>query len=225
MGIWGDLATFLQDVNDYAPECQPPFQELTVYAPLGRSVEVTKVSCWVPQEPQRLAFSYSIVGGEGRGGHQDVGEGAGRGQQWFPSSATLLSGNSQSRFSLRGPILVHDNIMLGPPWPEQPRTYELLIRVADAGPSIPHLSTTATVIVHLVPWSTSTVATRTHRATVRGALGPWEVGREDLEGRGDPVFQTDRWGKTLQREPLSVKSLAIQKSNSGVWGGPTLGGV
>ncbi|XP_070632809.1 cadherin-related family member 4 isoform X14 [Bos indicus] len=29
-----------QDVNDHAPECEPPFQELTVYAHLGRSLEV-----------------------------------------------------------------------------------------------------------------------------------------------------------------------------------------
>lgn len=86
----------------------------------------------------------------------------------------LLSGNSQSRFSLQGATLVYNNILLGPLWPEQFYTYELLIRVADAGPSIPHLSTTATVSVHLIPWSASTVATRTHRSTVRG--GPWDLG-------------------------------------------------
>lgn len=71
---------------------------------------------------------------------------------------------------------MHSDLMLAAPWPEQPRTYELLIRVADAGPSIPHLSTTATVIVHLVPWRGSTVATITHGTTVRGvpqALGGW----------------------------------------------------
>lgn len=64
----GDLATFFQDVNDHAPECEPPFQELTIHTSLARSMEVTKMSCWVPQEPERLAFSYSIVGGEGHGG-------------------------------------------------------------------------------------------------------------------------------------------------------------
>nr|XP_012626746.1 cadherin-related family member 4 isoform X4 [Microcebus murinus] len=127
----------VEDVNDYAPECEPSFQELTIYTSLGQSVEVTKVSCRIPQEPQRLAFSYDIVGG-----------------------------NSQSRFSLQGAILVHNDPALGSPWPEHPRTYELLIRVADAGPSISHLSTTATIIVHLVPWKASTVATSTHRATV-----------------------------------------------------------
>ncbi|KAB1263945.1 Cadherin-related family member 4 [Camelus dromedarius] len=133
----------VEDVNDHAPECEPPFQELTIHSHLGHSVEVTKVSCRVPQEPHRLVFSYSIVGGEGHG-------------------------NSQSRFSLQGAVLVYNDLMLGLSWPEQPHTYELLIHVADAGPSTPHLSTTTTVIVHLVPWTASTVATSTHRATVRG---------------------------------------------------------
>ncbi|XP_027439637.2 cadherin-related family member 4 isoform X3 [Zalophus californianus] len=148
----------VEDVNDHAPECQPPFQELTIYAPLGRSVEVTKVSCWVPQEPQRLVFSYSIVGG-----------------------------NSQSRFSLQGPILVLNN-MLGPPWPEQPHTHELLIRVADAGRSIPHLSATATVIVHLVPWSTSTAATRTRSAAVTSVTTPLLVTDTEAFWQPEPWF-------------------------------------
>ncbi|GAB1294671.1 Cadherin-related family member 4 [Apodemus speciosus] len=126
----------VEDVNDHAPECEPPFQELTIYTPLSHSMEVTKVSCWIPQEPQRSTLSYSIVGG-----------------------------NSQSRFRLQGTILVYNDTVLGPPWPEQPCTYELLIHVADVGPSIPHLSTTATIIVHLVPWKASTVATSTHQST------------------------------------------------------------
>lgn len=141
-----NVVAFLQDVNDHAPECEPPFQELTIYTALGRSMEVTKVSCWIPQEPQRLTLSYSIMGG-----------------------------NSQSRFRLQGTILVYNDTVLGPPWPEPPSTHELLIHVADMGPSTPHLSTTATIIVHLVPWKASTVATSTHQSTVRG-LGGWERG-------------------------------------------------
>ncbi|XP_072577069.1 cadherin-related family member 4 isoform X7 [Vulpes vulpes] len=178
----------VEDVNDHSPECQPPFQELTIYTPLGRSVEVTKVSCWVPQEPQRLTFSYSIVGGEGHGGHQAVGEGAGQGQQWFPSSATLFSGTSQSRFSLQGAILVYNDITLGPPWPEQPHSYELLIRVADSGPSIPHLSTTATIIVHVVPWNASTAATRIHRVTVPSMMTPLLVTDTEVFWQPEPWF-------------------------------------
>uniref|UniRef100_G1R5D8 Cadherin related family member 4 n=1 Tax=Nomascus leucogenys TaxID=61853 RepID=G1R5D8_NOMLE len=126
--------------------------ELAIYAPLGRSVEVTKVSCQIPQEPQRLTTPIASW---------EVGD----------------MGNSQNQFILQGATLVHSDLVLGPFWPEQPRTYELLIRVADAGPSPTHLSTTATIIVHLVPRRASTVATSTHRTTVRRLLGPsagWE---------------------------------------------------
>lgn len=77
---------------------------------------------------------------------------------------------------------MYNGTVLEPPWPEQLCTYELLIRVADVGPSIPHLSTTATIIVHLAPWKASTVATSTHQSTVRGVLRPLGIGREDLEG-------------------------------------------
>ncbi|XP_064352602.1 cadherin-related family member 4 isoform X2 [Camelus dromedarius] len=179
----------VEDVNDHAPECEPPFQELTIHSHLGHSVEVTKVSCRVPQEPHRLVFSYSIVGGEGhgRGGLPGCGGGAGQGQQWPPSSATLFSGNSQSRFSLQGAVLVYNDLMLGLSWPEQPHTYELLIHVADAGPSTPHLSTTTTVIVHLVPWTASTVATSTHRATVSSMMTPLLV--TDMEA----FWQPESW--------------------------------
>ncbi|XP_028019016.1 cadherin-related family member 4 [Balaenoptera acutorostrata] len=149
----------VEDVNDHAPECEPPFQELTIHTHLGRSMEVTRVSCQVPQEPQRLAFSYSIVGG-----------------------------NSRSQFSLQGAVLVHNDLMLGPSWPEQPHTYELLIRVADAGPSTPHLSTTATVIVHLVPWRASTVATSTHRATVISMMTPLLVTDMEAFWQPEPWF-------------------------------------
>ncbi|EDL21254.1 mCG18846, isoform CRA_e [Mus musculus] len=149
----------VEDVNDHAPECEPPFQELTIYTPMGHSMEVTKVSCWIPQEPQRLTLSYSIVGG-----------------------------NSQSRFRLQGAILVYNDTVLGPPWPEQPCTYELLIHVADVGPSIPHLSTTTTIIVHLVPWKASTVATSTHQSTVSSTMTPLIVTELEAFWKPEPWF-------------------------------------
>lgn len=167
-----DLATCLQDVNDHAPECEPPFQELAVHTSPGSSTEVTTVSCRVPQEPQRLAFSYSIVGGEAR--PPGCGRGAGQASHG-PLLLPLLSGDGQGRFRLQGAALLHEDLPSGPPPPEQPQTYELWIRVADAGPSTPHLSTTATVIVHLVPPRASTAATSTNGATVRGP-GPVRVG-------------------------------------------------
>ncbi|XP_028742895.1 cadherin-related family member 4 isoform X1 [Peromyscus leucopus] len=149
----------VEDVNDHAPECEPPFQELTTYTPLGRSMEVTKVSCRIPREPQRSALTYSIVGG-----------------------------NSQSRFRLQGTVLMHNDTVLGPPWPEQPCTYELLIHVADAGPSIPHLSTTTTIIVHLVPWRAGTVATSTHRSTVSSTMTPLIVTEVEAFWKPEPWF-------------------------------------
>ncbi|KFO18582.1 Cadherin-related family member 4 [Fukomys damarensis] len=149
----------VEDVNDHAPECEPPFQELTISSPLGHNVEVTKMSCQILQEPQRLALSYSIVGG-----------------------------NSQSRFRLQGAILVHNDSVLGPPWPQQPCTYELLIRVADAGPSTSHLSTTATIIVHLLPWKASTMATRTHRAIVPSMMTPLLVTDTEVFWHPEPWF-------------------------------------
>ncbi|KAL1782339.1 cadherin-related family member 4 [Sigmodon hispidus] len=149
----------VEDVNDHAPECEPPFQELTIYTPLGRSMEVTKVSCWIPQEPQRSTLSYSIVGG-----------------------------NSQNRFRLQGTVLMYNDSVLGPPWPEQPCTYELLIHVADVGPSIPHLSTTATIIAHLVPWKASTVATSTHRSTVSSTMTPLIVTDVETFWKPEPWF-------------------------------------
>ncbi|KAM5291875.1 cadherin-related family member 4 [Ctenodactylus gundi] len=149
----------VEDVNDYAPECEPPFQELTIYTALGQTMEVTKVSCWIPQEPQRLDFSYNIVGG-----------------------------NNESRFRMQGAVLVHDDPMLGPPWREQSCTYELLIRVADVGSSIPHLSTTATIIVHLDPWRASTVATSTHRATVTTTMTPMLMTGIEAFWKPEPWF-------------------------------------
>ncbi|XP_004676211.1 PREDICTED: cadherin-related family member 4 [Condylura cristata] len=154
-----NIAIEVEDVNDHMPKCEPPFQELTIYTPLGHSVEVTKVSCRIPQEPQRLAFSYSIV-----------------------------RGNTQSQFSLQGTVLVYNNLMLRPSWPKQPHTYELLIHVADAGPFTSHLSTTATVIVHVVPGSTSTMATRTHRDTEPSMMTPLFVMNTETFWQPEPWF-------------------------------------
>ncbi|XP_004615183.2 cadherin-related family member 4 [Sorex araneus] len=145
----------VEDVNEHAPECEPPFQELTIHIPPGRSVEVTKVSCWIPQEPQRLTFSYSIV-----------------------------RGNNQNQFSLQGAILVYKGLTLQPSWPEKPHTYELLVRVADEGPSTLHLSTTATITVHLVPWRPSTIAT----TTVSSLMTPLVVRVTEAFWQPEPWF-------------------------------------
>ncbi|CAK6435894.1 unnamed protein product [Pipistrellus nathusii] len=154
------VAVEVEDVNEHAPECEPPFQELAVHASPGSSTEVTRLSCRVPQEPQRLAFSYSLVGGAGQG-----------------------------RFRLQGAALLHEEPPSGPPPPAQPRTYELLIRVADAGPSAPHRSTTATVLVHLVPRTASAAATSTSGATVPAAAAATAL----LVTHTEPFWQPEPW--------------------------------
>ncbi|XP_036049332.1 cadherin-related family member 4 isoform X5 [Onychomys torridus] len=99
-----------------------------------------------------------------------------------------MTRNSQSRFRLQGTVLMHNDTVLGPPWPEQPCTYELLIHVADVGPSTPHLSTTTTIIVHLVPWRASTVATSTHRSTVSSTMTPLIVTEVEAFWKPEPWF-------------------------------------
>ena len=119
---------------------------------------------------------------------------------------------------------MHNDLMLGPSWPEQPHTYELLIRVADAGPSTPHLSTTATVIVHLVPWRASTVATSTHRATVRGVLRPLVGGKKGSWRMQGPSFPGGTVGEGISEGTAECKEPGNTEEKSGVWGGPVLGG-
>ncbi|KAL6087562.1 hypothetical protein STEG23_001769 [Scotinomys teguina] len=81
----------VEDVNDHAPECEPPFQELTIYTPLSHSMEVTKVSCWIPQEPQRSVLSYSIVGGVLNNDTPDCDRGRG-----FLEPRALVCGSADS---------------------------------------------------------------------------------------------------------------------------------
>lgn len=114
---------------------------------------------------------------------------------------------------------MHNDLTLGAPWPEQPHTHELLIRVADAGPSSPHLSTTATVTVHLVPWRASTGATSTHRTTVRGFLRPLPGGEKGYSFRGGTI------GEGISEEMAECKEPGNTEENPGVWGGPALGRV
>lgn len=114
---------------------------------------------------------------------------------------------------------MHNDLTLGAPWPEQPHTYELLIRVADAGLSSPHLSTTATVTVHLVPWRASTGATSTHRTTVRGFLRLLLGGEKGYSFRGGTI------GEGISEETAECKEPGNTEEKPGVWGGPVLGGV
>ncbi|XP_074139383.1 cadherin-related family member 4 isoform X2 [Sminthopsis crassicaudata] len=129
----------VQNVNDHAPECEPPFQELTISSAPSTNAEVTKLMCTDRDTPEQApaAFSFTIVGG-----------------------------NSNGRFYMKGNILLHKTFSLQSDGPLDPLTYELLVRVTDNGPTEPLFSTTAIVIVHVIPWMTTVPTTSTEPVMV-----------------------------------------------------------
>ncbi|XP_027692935.1 cadherin-related family member 4 isoform X2 [Vombatus ursinus] len=124
----------VQNVNDHAPECEPPFQELTISSAPSINAEVTRWTCWDRDMPEQApgAFSFTIVGG-----------------------------NSNGRFYMRDNILFHNVFSFQPNGLLDSHTYELLVRVTDKGPTLPLFSTTAVVIVHVIPWMTTVPTTST----------------------------------------------------------------
>nr|XP_015203534.1 PREDICTED: cadherin-related family member 4-like isoform X2 [Lepisosteus oculatus] len=78
---------------------------------------------------------------------------------------SIVRGNVNNRFTMKGSALCSRNAFsFKTPGVYDPTDYELLIEVKDKGP--PVFSTTATVIVHVVPWTTTqptTTVKTTHR--------------------------------------------------------------
>ncbi|XP_074054081.1 LOW QUALITY PROTEIN: cadherin-related family member 4 [Macrotis lagotis] len=124
----------VQNVNDHAPECEPPFQELTISSGPNINAEVTRLTCSDKDMPEQApgGFSFTIVGG-----------------------------NSNGRFYMKDNILFHKVFSFQPDGLLDPYTYELLVRVTDKGPTLPLFSATAIVIVHVIPWMTTVPATST----------------------------------------------------------------
>ncbi|KAG6938183.1 cadherin related family member 4, partial [Chelydra serpentina] len=81
----------------------------------------------------------------------------------LPLTYTLVGGNSNGRFRLAGSTLLHSAFSYPP---DSIRTFELLVEVMDSL-SAPRHSTTATVVVHVTPWATTTPSTATTRTTLR----------------------------------------------------------
>ncbi|XP_068951518.1 cadherin-related family member 4 [Petaurus breviceps papuanus] len=123
----------VQNVNEHVPECEPPFQELTISPAPSTNAEVTRLTCSDQDMPEQApgAFSFAIVGG-----------------------------NSNGRFYMRDNILFH-NVFSFQPDGLDSYTYELLVRVTDKGPTLPLFSTTAIVIIHVIPWITTMPTTST----------------------------------------------------------------
>ncbi|MBN3311237.1 CDHR4 protein, partial [Amia calva] len=84
---------------------------------------------------------------------------------------SIVKGNTDSLFYMRGNVLVsRDDFSYQSPGVYDPTTYELLVRVTDWGP--PVFSTTVTVIVHVIPWTTTKPTTTvTTTVTMKLKLG------------------------------------------------------
>ncbi|XP_072928661.1 cadherin-related family member 4-like [Hemitrygon akajei] len=126
---YAQYTIYVKNVNDIPPVCSPPFYKETIYSTLAENVPIVTLSCTDRDSEQLI---YRIVGG-----------------------------NTNSRFSSRGSSLFSRNTFsYNMDEVIDPTTFELLIQVTDVNDadSKLQLTTTAIVIVHVIPW-TSTVTT------------------------------------------------------------------
>ncbi|XP_032893244.1 cadherin-related family member 4 [Amblyraja radiata] len=130
----------VKNVNDIPPICDPPYYKETIYSTRAANIPITTLSCTDRDSDQ---LTYRIVGG-----------------------------NINSRFTSRGSTLFSRNAFsYNMDGIYDPTTYELLIQVSDVvdTDSQLQLTTTAIVIVHVIPWIT-TVATTNTLPTTRTAV-------------------------------------------------------
>ncbi|XP_075439736.1 cadherin-related family member 4-like, partial [Ascaphus truei] len=78
-------------------------------------------------------------------------------------SYTIVGGNTNNRFSLNGPSIRHNPFSYNPDGLYDPLTFELLIQVKDS--PAPQFSTTATVFIRVIPWTTTSAATTSTSTT------------------------------------------------------------
>ncbi|XP_068107654.1 cadherin-related family member 4-like [Hyperolius riggenbachi] len=115
----------VQDYNDNPPVCNPPFYHKTIYSTLLTTVPVASLQCSDIDVTNAVLF-YSIVGG-----------------------------NTNNLFDVSGAGNVfHNQFSFNPDGIYNPTQYELLILVTDSTAS-PQYSTTATVFVTVIPWTTT----------------------------------------------------------------------
>lgn len=122
----------VKNVNDIPPICDPPYYKETIYSTRAANIPITTLSC-TDRDSEQLA--YRIVGG-----------------------------NINSRFTSRGSTLFSRNAFsYNMDGIYDPTTYELLIQVSDVvdTDSQLQLTTTAIVIVHVIPWITTVPTTNT----------------------------------------------------------------
>ncbi|KAM4021705.1 cadherin-related family member 4 [Anomaloglossus baeobatrachus] len=79
-------------------------------------------------------------------------------------SYAIVGGNVNSRFWNNGPNLLHNSFSFNPDGLMDPQTYELLVQVTDS--TVPPIfSTTATVFITVIPWTTTVPTTTTTTPT------------------------------------------------------------
>eukprot|EP00062_Callorhinchus_milii_P006350 gi/632946741/ref/XP_007888708.1/ PREDICTED: cadherin-related family member 4 [Callorhinchus milii] len=128
----------MQNVNDIPPVCNPSIYEQTIYSTLTGSVPIVTISC---TDKDSASLHYSIVGG-----------------------------NTNDRFvSIRNQVYSRNTLSYHSEGVNDQTTFELLIQVTDSedGKQSIHLTTTATVIIHVVPWTTTFPTTTTQLTTQR----------------------------------------------------------
>uniref|UniRef100_A0A4W3GFS2 Cadherin domain-containing protein n=1 Tax=Callorhinchus milii TaxID=7868 RepID=A0A4W3GFS2_CALMI len=138
---WAEYTINMQNVNDIPPVCNPSIYEQTIYSTLTGSVPIVTISC---TDKDSASLHYSIVGG-----------------------------NTNDRFvSIRNQVYSRNTLSYHSEGVNDQTTFELLIQVTDSedGKQSIHLTTTATVIIHVVPWTT-TFPTTTTQLTVGVCAG------------------------------------------------------
>lgn len=130
------VAITITNVNDEAPVCSPAYYERIMYS--TKNTSVLKLQCSDKDSPDE-ELNYAII-----------------------------SENKANRFFLqRDSIMSMQNFQYNVfEGTEDPTLFQLLIKVTDelGGNKALQLSTTATVIIHVVPWTT-TIPTATQKAT------------------------------------------------------------
>nr|XP_032810089.1 cadherin-related family member 4-like isoform X1 [Petromyzon marinus] len=128
-----DFSIFVTNVNDEPPVCTPAFYEQTIYSTLAAFQSVVQMQC-SDLDSLALDLEYRIIGGNTNG-------------RFVLSNArppAVLTRSIFSYFTLGG---VTD-----------PKDFQLLVLIEDEATNpdkTRRLSSTATILIHVVPWTTT----------------------------------------------------------------------
>uniref|UniRef100_S4RG57 Cadherin domain-containing protein n=1 Tax=Petromyzon marinus TaxID=7757 RepID=S4RG57_PETMA len=138
-----DFSIFVTNVNDEPPVCTPAFYEQTIYSTLAAFQSVVQMQC-SDLDSLALDLEYRIIGGNTNG-------------RFVLSNArppAVLTRSIFSYFTLGG---VTD-----------PKDFQLLVLIEDEATNpdkTRRLSSTATILIHVVPWTTTVPPPATMRTS------------------------------------------------------------